>query len=117
VRNAKVASARRRPEIDPRRSPHGGGRRVLGNRYWSVKIAWRAGSLNGLGKQSVYLTRSAADETLTTGVELLSHIREAFGGESHIATVTLLERLRDRDVLSVALCAAPSGPVSQSAVQ
>jgi hypothetical protein len=34
---------------------------------------------------------------MTAGVELLAHIREAFGDEAHLATVTLLERLRERD--------------------
>jgi len=48
-------------------------------------------------KAAVFLTRRASDETLTSGVELLSHIRETFGGEAHIATGTLLDRLRDRD--------------------
>jgi hypothetical protein len=45
---------------------------------------------------ATYLTCRAAEETLTKGVELLSHIREAFGDENHIATITLLERVRDR---------------------
>lgn len=39
-------------------------------------------------KSAIYHTRRAPDETLTSGVELLSHIREAFGGEAHIATTT-----------------------------
>jgi hypothetical protein len=46
---------------------------------------------------ALYLTNRTADETLTSGVELLAHIREAFGNESYLGTVTLLERLRDRD--------------------
>jgi hypothetical protein len=44
-----------------------------------------------------YLTRKAADEMLTSGVELLSHIRDAFEDEDKIWTETLLERLRNRD--------------------
>ena len=42
-------------------------------------------------------TNRSADETLTSGVEMLAHIKEAFGAESHIATAALLERLRERD--------------------
>ena len=34
---------------------------------------------------------------LTNGVELLSHIREAFGDADRLATVALLDRLRERD--------------------
>ena len=34
---------------------------------------------------------------MTAGVELLAHVREAFGKDQHLATVTLLERLRERD--------------------
>jgi hypothetical protein len=46
---------------------------------------------------AVYLTGAAKDESMTSGVELLSHIREAFGNETRIATTALLERLCDRD--------------------
>ena len=46
---------------------------------------------------AVFLTDRAVDESLTAGVELLAHIREAFGHETHLATATLLERLRNRD--------------------
>jgi hypothetical protein len=46
---------------------------------------------------AVHLTSRAADETLTGGVELLSHIREAFGNESYLATATLIDRLCERD--------------------
>lgn len=46
---------------------------------------------------ALFLTSRAADEILTSGVELLNHIRDAFAGEPYIATVTLLERLSDRD--------------------
>ena len=34
---------------------------------------------------------------MTPGVELLAHIREAFGRDENLATDALLERLRDRD--------------------
>jgi len=44
-----------------------------------------------------HFTRRSADETLTTGTELLSHVRYAFADENHLPTSTLLERLRDRD--------------------
>ena len=46
---------------------------------------------------AVYLTLKAADESLTKGVELLTHVRDAFGSDGHLATAILLERLRDRD--------------------
>jgi hypothetical protein len=46
---------------------------------------------------AVFLTNRAADETLTAGVELLAHIRDAFGDEPYLATTALLDRLRDRD--------------------
>ena len=46
---------------------------------------------------AVYFSSRSADETMTSGVELLAHIKEAFGTESHLATVALLERLRERD--------------------
>jgi len=46
---------------------------------------------------AVYLTRRTADEALTKGVELLAHIREAFGSEDKIWTSTLCERLCERD--------------------
>jgi hypothetical protein len=46
---------------------------------------------------AVYLMKSAADESMTPGVELLAHIKEAFGDEDRIWTKTLLRRLCDRD--------------------
>jgi hypothetical protein len=46
---------------------------------------------------ALYLTKNATDESLTPGVELLAHIREAFRGDEHLATVVLLARLCDRD--------------------
>jgi len=46
---------------------------------------------------ALYLTRNASDETITSGVELLAHIREAFGSEPYLATTVLLERLHGRD--------------------
>jgi hypothetical protein len=46
---------------------------------------------------AVHLTQRATDESMTAGVELLAHVRDAFGNEQHLPTVTLLERLRDRD--------------------
>ena len=46
---------------------------------------------------AVFLTSRAKDEGQTHGVELLAHVREAFGENSHLATITVLERLRDRD--------------------
>jgi hypothetical protein len=46
---------------------------------------------------AVHLTQRATDESMTAGVELLAHVRDAFGNEQHLSTVTLLERLRDRD--------------------
>lgn len=46
---------------------------------------------------AVFLAEKAADDTLTDGTELLGHICEAFGDESHLATATLLDRLHNRD--------------------
>ena len=46
---------------------------------------------------AVHLTQRSTDESMTAGVELLAHVREAFGKDQHLATVTLLERLRERD--------------------
>jgi hypothetical protein len=46
---------------------------------------------------AVALNSRVADETLTTGVELLSHIREAYGDEDKLATDTLIDRLCNRD--------------------
>lgn len=48
---------------------------------------------------AVALTRSAVEDNTSRGVLLLEHVREAFGGETHIATAVLLDRLRDRDEL------------------
>jgi hypothetical protein len=45
----------------------------------------------------VYLTARAKDEAQTKGVELLEHIREAFGEEEKLWTAALLKRLCDRD--------------------
>jgi Protein of unknown function (DUF3631) len=47
---------------------------------------------------AVYFTRAnAEDEARSSGVDLLDHIKEAFGAEQHIATTTLVERLCNRD--------------------
>ena len=46
---------------------------------------------------AVALTKSAVDDTISRDVMLLEHINEAFGDETHVSTVVLLERLRDRD--------------------
>jgi Protein of unknown function (DUF3631) len=46
---------------------------------------------------AVYLTARAKDEAQTKGVELLEHIREAFGEEEKLWTAALLKRLCDRD--------------------
>jgi len=46
---------------------------------------------------AVNLTQRSTDESMTAGVELLAHIRDAFEDDAHLATVTLLEQLRDRD--------------------
>ena len=46
---------------------------------------------------AIYLTDGAKDETLTDGVELLSHVREAFDGAERIWTETLLQKLCNRD--------------------
>ena len=46
---------------------------------------------------AIYLTKNAVDESMTPGVELLAHIREAFGTENHLATVTLIDHLLSRD--------------------
>jgi hypothetical protein len=46
---------------------------------------------------AVYLTDAAAEENLTTGVELLSHIHDAIGDVEKISTATLLEKLHARD--------------------
>jgi hypothetical protein len=42
---------------------------------------------------AVYLTANAADENLTEGVELLSHIKFVFAAETQLATQTLIDRL------------------------
>jgi hypothetical protein len=46
---------------------------------------------------AVFLTSRASDETLTKGVELLSHVRDAFGTEDRLWTKTLIDRLIARD--------------------
>ena len=46
---------------------------------------------------AVYLTRYAKAEAQTMGVELLAHIREAFGEEDRLWTEKLLKKLCDRD--------------------
>jgi hypothetical protein len=46
---------------------------------------------------ATYLSKRTADESMTRGVELLEHIREAFGAEQKIWTETLRERLAARD--------------------
>jgi hypothetical protein len=46
---------------------------------------------------AVFLTKSASTETETKGVELLSHVREAFGTDEKLWTVDILQRLHDRD--------------------
>ena len=48
---------------------------------------------------AVYLTKEGAEETVTSGVELLQHIKEAFGDEDRITTKTLLDRLINREEL------------------
>lgn len=48
---------------------------------------------------AVYLAGSATDESITDGVELLRHIREAFGDEDKLWTKTLTDRLCARDEL------------------
>ena len=46
---------------------------------------------------AVALTHSAADDSVSRGVMLLEHIRDAFADDAHLATAVLLARLRDRD--------------------
>jgi hypothetical protein len=46
---------------------------------------------------ALVLTRRAKDEGQTRGVELLSHIREAFANEDKLWTETLLHRLCNKD--------------------
>jgi Protein of unknown function (DUF3631) len=46
---------------------------------------------------AVFLTQRAVDDNSTKGVELLSHCQQAFGEDDRLATVVLLERLRDRE--------------------
>lgn len=46
---------------------------------------------------AVHLTEGAADEVMTSGVELLAHIQQAFGNDEHLSMATLLDRLRNRD--------------------
>src|SRR5262249_9443597 len=46
---------------------------------------------------ALFLTKNATDESLTPGVELLAHIREAFGNDEHLATFVLLARLCERE--------------------
>jgi len=45
---------------------------------------------------AIFLSARAADETLSNGVELLQHIKEAFGGEEKLTTKQMLERLIGR---------------------
>jgi uncharacterized protein DUF3631 len=52
---------------------------------------------NAARAAAIALTKSATDETMTGGVELLAHVREAFGDEEKLWTATLLERLHGRD--------------------
>jgi hypothetical protein len=52
---------------------------------------------NRARQAAIYLTNRSAEETLTAGVELLAHIREAFGSDGHLATAVLLDRLKERD--------------------
>jgi Protein of unknown function (DUF3631) len=46
---------------------------------------------------ATYLTRGSADESLSAGVELLAHIRDAFGKDDKLQTAMLCERLCERD--------------------
>ncbi len=47
---------------------------------------------------AVYFTRSnAQDEAMTAGVQLLAHIKEAFGSEEKLWSVTIIERLCRRE--------------------
>jgi hypothetical protein len=46
---------------------------------------------------AVYLASRSEDEVQTAGLELLAHIKEAFGSDDYIATLTLLERLCERE--------------------
>ena len=48
-------------------------------------------------KAATYLARRSSDAGLTRGVELLEHIKEAFGTEDKLWTETLLDRLCSRD--------------------
>jgi hypothetical protein len=43
------------------------------------------------------LLSDSRDETSTPGIELLAHVREAFGDDDKLFTATLLERLHERD--------------------
>jgi hypothetical protein len=45
---------------------------------------------------ALHLIKNAADETQSRGVELLEHIREAFGQEDRLSTADLIRRLVDR---------------------
>ena len=44
-----------------------------------------------------HFVRSGAEETMTPGVELLAHIKEAFGDKKAIAGKLLIDRLLERD--------------------
>ena len=46
-----------------------------------------------------HFVRSGAEETMTSGVELLAHIKEAFGDKKAIAGKLLIDRLLERDEL------------------
>jgi hypothetical protein len=46
---------------------------------------------------AVHLTSRSVDESMTQGIELLTHISETFAADGALATVTLLDRLRERD--------------------
>ena len=48
-------------------------------------------------RAAVALTTEGIDEAVTVGVELLEHVRDAFGGADRIWTTTLVERLCARD--------------------
>ena len=45
---------------------------------------------------ALYLTGAAGDDVVTKGVELLQHIKEAFGDQDRLWTVDLINRLCDR---------------------
>ena len=62
----------------------------VGNRYWLWPRGRRPLACQGAGA-TVHLVAGGKDDLVSPGVELLQHIREAFGKEDVLWTETLLD--------------------------